>query len=494
MTTMTPYESTARNARDGFGQALRAEWTKLRSLRSTVIAVIAAIGLTVLLSLAGAAGSTTNANEGPHYIDQFHFVHRPLAGDGSVIAHVASQQDSHEWAKAGIVIKQSAVSGAPYAAIMVTPRHGVRMQGNFDTELTGSAKTAPRWLKLTRSGTAVTGYESGDGTAWSRVGTVDLGAVPQTVQAGLFVTSPANERIIQEPGSSHYEFTPTVGRAIFDNVSVGTAGPGQAARWNDQDVGAPGDGSGGPPYAPGGGPAPGSATQTADTFTVTGSGDVGGWSVGGIPRPGDNDVVMDGLIGVQVGLMAVVALGVLFVTAEYKTSLIRTTFAASPRRGRVLGAKAVVVGVSVFAVGLIASVAAFFLSQPIQRGNGFAPPAYPSPSLADAPVLRAVVGTALFLAVLALFSLGVGAILRRTAGAIAFVIGLVVVPQVVASVLSVDATTWVQRITPIAGLAIQQTRHRFDTAIGPWAGFGVLCAYAAVALGVGFLLLRRRDA
>jgi ABC-type transport system involved in multi-copper enzyme maturation permease subunit len=58
----------------------------------------------------------------------------------------------------------------------------------------------------------------------------------------------------------------------------------------------------------------------------------------------------------------------------------------------------------------------------------------------------------------------------------------------------VGVTRWVQRLTPTAGLAIQQTRDRFDTAIGPWAGFGVLCAYAAVALGAAYWLLRRRDA
>jgi hypothetical protein len=145
----------------------------------------------------------------------------------------------------------------------------------------------------------------------------------------------------------------------------------------------------------------------------------------------------------------------------------------------------------VFVAGLAASLVAFFLAQPIQRSRGFEPPSYPHPSLSDGPVLRAVVGTALFLAVLALFSLGAGAILRRTAGAITLVIGLVVVPQLVTSVLSVDATRWVQRVTPIAGLAIQQTRHRVDTAIAPWAGLGVLCAYAAVALAAALWLLRR---
>jgi ABC-type transport system involved in multi-copper enzyme maturation permease subunit len=490
------YESAVSNARDGFGQALRAEWTKLRSARSMIRALVAAIGLTVLLSMAGAAGSSTDANEGLRYEDQFRFAHQPLAGDGSVTARVAAQQASHEWAKAGVIIKQSADAGALYAAIMVTPGHGVRLQGNFDTELTGSAHTAPRWLKLTRAGTSVTGWESDDGIRWSRVGTVDLGAPPKTVEAGVFVASPTNWRFVRERGGSISGVPlPTVGTATFADVTLETAGSPRPAHWTEEDLGSPGRGAapggrGGVPGTPPAGP----RAVAGDTFTVTGSGDVGGWAVGGIGRPGDNDIVMDALIGVQIGLMAIIALGVLLVTSEYKTGIIRTTFAASPRRGRVLAAKAIVAAGVVFVAGLIASVAAFFLSMPILRANGFAPSAYPSPSLADEPVLRAVVGTALFLAVLAVFSLAVGAILRRTAAAITFVIGLVVVPQVVASVMSVDATTWVQRITPIAGLAIQQTRHRPDTVIGPWVGFGVLCAYAAVALGLALWLLRRRDA
>jgi hypothetical protein len=136
----------------------------------------------------------------------------------------------------------------------------------------------------------------------------------------------------------------------------------------------------------------------------------------------------------------------------------------------------------------------FGLVQPIQHRNGYNPPAYPHPSLADGPVLRAVVGTAGLLAVLALFSLGVATIVRRAAGTIAVVIALVVVPPIVASFLPLSGSDWLQRLTPAAGFAIQQTRLRYDTPIGPLAGFAVVCGYAALALGVAFWLLRRRDA
>lgn len=505
MTATTTDRPAVPTARDGFGQALRAEWTKLRSVRSTVAALAATVGLTVLIATLGAAGSTTFQNDGPHVIDQLHFVHQPLTGDGTVVARVSSQQDSHEWAKAGILLKEGTTSGSPYAALMVTPQHGVRLQGDFDTELTGSAGGAPRWLKLTRTGASVTGYESGDGSSWSRVGTVQLDTLPPTVEAGLFVTSPDTPRLTQVgPGSIEVGATSTPGGATFDEVSVDDAAPGppRPAGWSSQDVAPPGPGKGTPGQdteVPQGGlqrsvGGPGSTTEAGGTFTVTGVGDLGRIGIGGVELKPDTDLVRNSLIGVQVGLIAVVALSVLFMTSEYKTSLIRTTLAASPRRGRMLAAKAVVLGGTVFVAGLVASLAALYLSLPLARQNGFAPPTYQHPSLSDGPVLRAVVGTALFLALIAVFSLGVGAIVRGTALAIVSVVTLVVVTPIVALTTSVGANTWVNRATPNAGLAIQQTIDLPDLVLGPWAGLGVLGGYAGVTLGVAFWRLRSRDA
>ena len=148
------YHSTIQGTKDGFGQLLRAEWTKFWSVRGTVLCLLVAIGLSVLLSMFLASSfASTDANEGSHYVDQFSFVHQPLAGDGSVVARVQSQRNSHQWAKAGVIIKQSTQSGTPYAAVMVTPGHGVRFETTFDTQFTGNtAAGGPRWLKLTRSG------------------------------------------------------------------------------------------------------------------------------------------------------------------------------------------------------------------------------------------------------------------------------------------------------------------------------------------------------
>lgn len=477
-TTPPPYRSALPTGRDGFVQVLRAEWTKFRSIRSTAWCLLLAVVLTVLLSFLAASAFSSDVNDAPP-TDQFSYVYRPLSGDGTVTAHVRAQRNSAEWARAGIMVKQNTTSGSPYASIMVTPEHGVRMQSGFQQDITGSDHGAPRWLRLTRSGSSLTGYESADGRTWKRVGQVTVGGPAQTAVAGLFVTSPAKPVIVRHPGgSSSDRVVPTTGAATFGNVSV----PGPPTPWRHTNVNPGGPAPTGQP------PARGAFTEAAGALTLTGSGDVG-------PALGDDDQVQDHFAGLLIGLMAITALGVLFATSEYKTGVVRTTFTASPRRGRVLAAKAIVLGAATFAVGLIATFGAFLIAQPRLRANGLAPPGYPAVSLTDGPVLRAVIGTAGFLAVLALFSLGVGALLRRSAGAITLVIGLVFVPQIVAPLItSLTAAQWIQRLTPTAGLAIMQTVKRYDTAISPWAGFGVLCAFAAVALGGAYWRIRRLDA
>ncbi|TCO28221.1 ABC-2 family transporter [Kribbella steppae] len=468
----------------GFLHVLQGEWTKFRSVRSTTLCLLAAVGVSVLLELLGSQAGSTDANEQPRYSDQAYFVHTPLAGDGSVVAQVVSQQSSHEWAKAGLLVKAGVAPGTPYAAVMVTPEHGVRMEAMFDTELSGPADGAPRWLKLTRTGSSITGYESADGADWREVGTVTV-ALPQSVEVGLFVASPPLYVSTRTGSGTSVGIRNTVGAAIFDNVGVTGAQP--ARDWIGENISAlPSKQTGGIPT--------GDLKRTDDTFTVTGSGDISGYGIASWHSPGDDDVVLLSLFGVRVGMIAVIALGVLSMTAEYRTGLIRTTFATGPRRGQVLAAKAVVLGGAVFVTGLVACVASFLLAQPGLHSGGYNPPAYPHVSLLDSESLRAVVGTAAFLALVALFSLGVAVLRRRTVGAIVFVIALIVVPQIVAPVISPEADVWMSRLTPIAGLAIQQTVDRAGQVIGPWAGLGVLCGYAVVALGLARWQLGRRDA
>lgn len=485
-TTHRPAPAEAPPARDGFAQVLRGEWTKLRSVRSTVWCLLLAVVLTALVSILGAQSSSTDASSssGPQHDDHFHFMHQPLEGDGTITAHVLTQEETGPWAKAGIMIKQSTEQGTPYAAMMVTPEHGVRLQADFTTDLAGSESSAPVWLRLTRSGTSITGYESADGTTWEQVGTVTLATLPQTAEVGLFANSPSTGmQVVRRGGGTASAPDFETSTATFDRVSIEPVAPGPPAQWSHEDVGGPFEMLDGTRLV-------GDATEAGGTFTVAGFGDIRE-----IPptERGDDDIIRNGLGGVYLGMIAIIVLGVLFITTEYAKGTIRTTFTASPRRGRVLAAKALVLGSTTFAGGLVASLATLYIVRPIQRDHGYVPPAYPDPSLTDGPVLRAILGTAGFLALLALFSLGVGAILRRTAGAIVLVIALVVIPGIAASFLPLSVEAWVQRLTPLAGLAIQQTRERWDAWIGPWAGFGVMCAYTAVALGVAFWLLRRRD-
>jgi regulation of enolase protein 1 (concanavalin A-like superfamily) len=490
------------DGRDRFGRLVLAEWTKLRSVPRWAMAMLAAVVLTVLVSVLAASGSDYSGGgpgfavgpDGSGVTDVFYFVHQPLTGDGGVTAKVLSQAgvegESHEWAKAGVIIKESTRPGSQYAAMMLTPGHGVRLQSNFTTDRAGSqATTAPRWLRLTRSGTSVTGYESADGATWTQVGTVQLPALPRRVEVGLFVASPAAIKIERQFGSGSVGGSPTSSTARFSDVVVTAAQPGRPAPWSEQAISGP--------------PGLGSATQTGGVFTVTGSGDIAPLAGG----PMEVDGVRESLTGVSLGVVVIVAVAVLFITSEYRQGMIRTTFAASPRRGRVLAAKAIVVATTTFVVGLVASFASVLLALPILRANGLAPPVFQVPSLSDGPVLRAIAGTAAVLALLAVLGLAAGAILRRSPGAIIVVVVPLLIPQLIAGALPLAAARWLMLATPAAGFSIQQTtvqRYDFVSSIclpeagcfttGPWVGFGVLCAYTAVALAAGFWLLRRRDA
>jgi hypothetical protein len=220
---------------------------------------------------------------------------------------------------------------------------------------------------------------------------------------------------------------------------------------------------------------------------------VAGQSTDGHQRGGD-DVVRYSLTGLYIGQLVLVTFGVLVMTSEYATGLIRSTFTAVPRRPVVLVAKAVVVAVTGLVAGVVATVVSFLVAQPILHNNGYEGPAYPALSLTDGFVARAVFGSAAFLALLALFGLGIGAILRRTAGALSAAIGLVLLPAILAGAVPHAIGDWMIRLTPSAGLAVMRTRPDSDIPIGPWAGLGVVAAYAVVSIAVGLWLVSRRDA
>jgi ABC-2 type transport system permease protein len=220
-------------------------------------------------------------------------------------------------------------------------------------------------------------------------------------------------------------------------------------------------------------------------------------TTGGSPgRPGDNDIVKDSLAGVWVGQIAFVLLAVLALASEYSTGTIRTTFAANPRRPTVLLAKTAVLGGVVLLVALPTAAASFVLGQSLLRGNGFDyDGGYPEVTLADGEALRAVLGAAFYLTALALLTLGLTAVVRRTAAAISVALGLVFVPVIAVGLLPERAGEVVQSLSPAgAGLALQQTVDRDDNVpIAPAAGLAVLAAYALAFLAGAFWLVRRRD-
>jgi ABC-2 type transport system permease protein len=213
------------------------------------------------------------------------------------------------------------------------------------------------------------------------------------------------------------------------------------------------------------------------------------------PGGGGEDVLMISVGGVLFAQFAIVALAVVAITGEHATGTIRATFAANPHRHMVLGAKAAVVAGIVLAVGLVASLLAFLAAQPILHGNGFvAANGYEPLSLTDADALRAVAGSAVFLALLALLALGVGAILRHTGAALATVLALLFIPLLAAGLLPESAQDTVQSIAPMTAGACLMSTPGNGAPLSPGAGLAVLAAWAAVAMIGALWLIGRRDA
>jgi ABC-2 type transport system permease protein len=197
------------------------------------------------------------------------------------------------------------------------------------------------------------------------------------------------------------------------------------------------------------------------------------------------DPARTSLTGIGLSQAIVAILAVLAVSGEYGTGMIRVTLTAMPRRTAVLSAKAVTVTAAVLTAGA-AGVALSVLSGRLIL------PAHGLPM--HGPVLRAAAGSVLYLALIALLSLGVAAAVRDAAAAMGAVLGLLYLIPIIATV--VGAPSWhrhLEQLAPMtAGLAIQDTTG--TPPIGPWAGLGVLAAWAAGALLIGGLLLRLRDA
>jgi ABC-type transport system involved in multi-copper enzyme maturation permease subunit len=524
MATITSYRPQVEPGRDGFTQLLHAEWTKFRTVRGWVIGMLVAIGVTVAIGVLTGKGSVCSTRfgacpappvgpGGEPVTDSFYFVRQPLDGNGSITVRVTAftgvysthgvpqgqltgmQPGLQPWSKAGIIIKENLAQGSAYAAMMVTGSNGVRMQWNYTNDSPGLAGTvstaAPRWLRLTRSGDTITGYDSADGTHWTKVGTAAL-SLPSTVQAGLFAASPDHQVTRTSLGGEMATGGPSLATAAFGRVSLPGSWPHGA--WNGT-VMAP-SGAGARPVQEI--KAAESFRQADGSFTVTGSGDIAPQTPSGA-----GGTIEQTLTGTFAALIAVVVVAAMFMSAEYRRGLIRVTLAASPRRGRVLAAKAVVTAAVTFVAGLVAVAITIPLGERLLRENGN--PIYP---VAAATGLRIAIGTAALLAVAAVLALAVGTILRRGGSAVTAVIAVIVLPYVLGTVpgiLPAGAEDWLLRLTPAAAFAIQQSAPAYPQVtasyvpgngyfpLQPWAGFAVLCAWAVLALGVAAYLLRRRD-
>jgi hypothetical protein len=514
----------------GVRDAARAEWTKFRTVRGWPAALALAVGLLVLFSYLQAHGKHTgyctspnpgscvnghpyvpNGPGGEAVADAYELAWRPLTGDGTITARITSLTGriwagpSNEapslrdtrtglpaWSKAGLMVSSSSRQGAPYAAVMATGGHGVRFQYDYTHDAPGLAgrvsPSAARWLRLTRTGDAIAAYDSSDGTSWHRIGSARLGGLPHTVRIGLFATSP-NTFAAQASRAT----------AAFDRIALRSAGGGStagaASSWRATSTGiGPRDfytalGRGG-------------ERRQGGSILVSGSGDIA-------PAVADAgaDTASDSLLfGLVVAMIVLIVVAAMFATSEYRRGLILTTLAATPRRGRVLAAKAVVIGAAGFGVGAVASAIAVPFAEHVMRANGNY--IYPAGGLT---VARVIAGCGLLVGLAAVAVLGVGTILRRSpvailAGVVVFVLPAFTGPGILGPGGGGSAATWLYTVTPAAGFSVLGLLPRsglvsYPYTMGngyyplpPWAGLLVRCAYAAAALAAGGMALRRRDA
>ena len=531
----TPYQSKQPAGNDGFPQLLRSEWTKFHTMRGWVIAMIAAavlVGLPIVALSNGATNNNSIPNQpiGPNglaVVDSFYFQHRPIGADATITTRVTAltghtllppkkegfrppgATQPQPWAKAGVIVKASTKAGSAYAAILVTPDHGVRFQYDFTHDAAGLSgpvsAAAPRWIRLTRAGDLITGSDSVNGRTWSIVGTVRLPGLPATSQAGVFVASPTELYSVQQFANNDGQPFTTIATAKFGRVALSGAAPGGS--WRDTQVGA---GQVGPLCGAQTGlscgaqakkkhDVPGTANSSGGTVTLSGTGDIA-------PYIAIVDPIGLSFKGSLIGLIVVIALAALFITSEYRRGLIKTTFTASPRRGRVLVAKAIVIGSATFVAGLIGAAIAFPIAEHKLAENGWPTSIYPIKAITSGLGLQLVIGTAALLAVGTVITLAIGALLRRSAGTIAVGVLLLIFPLVLATVLPQGPADLLLRLTPAAGFGLQQGNVHYSQVshaclpyngcypLAPWTGFAVMCAWALAGLVAAIGVARRRDA
>jgi ABC-2 type transport system permease protein len=194
------------------------------------------------------------------------------------------------------------------------------------------------------------------------------------------------------------------------------------------------------------------------------------------------------LSGMVIASLAIAVLGVLCISSEYSSGMIRTSLIAVPKRGRILAAKSLVFAAVTFVVGEVVSFTAFFVGQALISGQA------PQAALGDSGVARAVVGAGLYLTALAVLSVAAGTLLRHSAAAIASMVGvLFVLPGIVQAL----PDSWRNPVTEfwptLAGGQLTSVYIPAHT-LQPWPGFGVMCLFVAIVYAIAWTVLDRRDA
>jgi len=199
-----------------------------------------------------------------------------------------------------------------------------------------------------------------------------------------------------------------------------------------------------------------------------------------------SDPTSNVLAGVIIGQVITGVLGVLAITSEYSSGLIRVTFAAVPRRPLVLAAKALVFGAVCLVAGEIAVFASF------ASGIAALRPSVPHPALSDPAVLRAVAMTGAYLALIGLTGLGIGAIIRHSGAAVGILVGGLFVLPIITGAASQAAAKFMPEL--IAGNSLAAIKPVSGFTWSPWLELGIVAAWPAALLLAGGWLLVRRDA
>jgi len=476
-------------------ELLRREWTAFRrpgrliALAAAALTVIA-LGLLFTLNIEsscpGPCPAAPVAGDGSIVSDKFWFLHRDLSREGSITVRMTSMTGTitypppkHDqivsglvpWAKAGIIVKDAMREGSQYAALMMTGSHGVRFQHDYRHDVAGSAggvsAQSPRWLRLTRSGNVITGSESADGSHWYTVATATLDGLPDTVQVGLFATSPGDltlRKVGLGGAIEEVRFTQAVG--VFDDVTVEG---GATGGWDSDSVGEMNHTDWEKYHNASG------AVEKDGVITISGTGDIGPLSEEG------TRTVENAMLGLPVALIVVVV-----VAARYGT---RTAREAASRR--VIVVRALVVAGANFVAGLVAVGIVLPVGMASLEGNGIVVPALPVLTGA-----RVIVGLAAVLALCAVVAYGLGVRLNRGWSAILIGVSLIALPYAVTvfPLLPDAVSDWLLRLTPAAGFAVKQTmveypqvtEHYAPSAgyfpLPGWAGLAVLCAYAVIVV------------